>query len=168
MLSAKNNIYYEIQSFLNEISKGRLIVVNSRFMTKQPAQENRIEYKLVNFRNLSHNYEESDKSGDNYKLGVNATYKANLIIRVISYPDETDTIMGEISNALQIFEYRDMFMPSLSILNHTLRQMIVPVEKNGTIFNLGQINLEVNMVLPYNVDIDYFVNIENAEVIIKE
>lgn len=168
MLSSRDKIYYEIQSFLNTISNKRLVVVNSTYLTKQPAVENRIEYKLDNFRNVSHNYDYTDKSGDDYKFGVDATYKANLIIRVISSPDEANAIIGEISNALQIFEYRDMFMPSLSILNHTLRQISVPVEKNGTIFNLGQINVEVNMVLPYTVDIDYFTKIENAEVLINK
>ena len=168
MLDNKNKIFLETRNFLTTVTKNRLPVVNSVFLTKQPATQNRIEFKFTNFRNMSHNYDYVDKSGDSYTFGVDATYKAQLIIRVISTPDEAMELIGNISNALQIFEYRDMFMPSISLLNHTLRQVSIPVEKNGTIFNLEQIIVDCNIVLPYDVDIDFFTKIEDVKIIIKE
>lgn len=168
MLNNKNKIFGEIKSFLSAVTHDELVIVNSTFMTTQPAVENRIEFKLVNFRNVSHNYDYTDKSGDGYVMGVDATYKAQLIIRVISTPEQSARLIGDIGNALQIFDYRDMFIPSISLLNHTLRQYSVPVEQHGNIFNLEQIIVDCNMVLPYDVNVDFFTKIEDVEVIIKE
>lgn len=168
MLSNVDKIYKEINSFLKEVSDCELPIINTSFMTKQPAVQNRIEFKLENFRNLSHNYVQTDKSGRRYTLGVDATYKAQLIIRVISFPEQASIVAGNISNALQIFEYRNMYMPSISLLNHTLRQKTVSVEEDGMIFNLEQIIVDCNMVLPYDVTIPHFDKIEKVEVIIKE
>lgn len=170
MLTANHEIFKGIFCFLTEVSEGALPVVNTTFVTKQPAETNRIEFKLINFRNLSHNYDYIDLTGRNFQYGVDATYKASLVIRVITTPEQATFIAGNISNALQIFDYRDIYMPNLSILNHTLRQVSVPVEKNGVIFNLEQITVDCNMVLSFNINrtsSSYFDKVETVKPEIK-
>lgn len=168
MLSNKDKIYKEIKTFISKTIDDEIVVVNSAFMTNIPSTTKRVEFQLANFNNLSHNYRSEDTSGTKIEYKVESYYKADLIIRVIATPEQANRLTGVLSNALQMFEYRDMFMPSLSILNHTLRQHSIPVKEDGTIFNLNQIIVDCNMVLPFSAEFDYFDSIEDVDVNIKE
>lgn len=168
MLSITDKRYAEIKAFIEDIIDVQIPIVNSSYILQQPVADRRIEFKLVDFMNVSHNYTERDVGHERYILKTASTYKARLVIRVISTPDESRRLAGLISNAMQIFEYRDSFIPDISLLNHTLRQMSIPVEQNGVIYNLEQISMDCNMVLEYQKNIQYFDKLENVEVIIKE
>ncbi len=168
MLSITDKRYAEIKALIEDIIDVPIPIVNSSYILQQPVSDRRIEFKLVDFMNVSHNYTERDVGHERYALKTASTYKARLIIRVISTPEESRRLAGLISNAMQIFEYRDNFIPDISLLNHTLRQTSIPVEQNGVIYNLEQIAVECNMVLEYEKELLYFDRLEDVEVIIKE
>ena len=168
MLNARDEIFAQIKTFISKCVETEEGIYNSAFIVAPPTQTKRIEFSLDNFRGIGHNYRNNDKSGRRYRQNSKSVYSGVLEIRIIDTPVISSQKVTRIISGLNHSDFRNKFMPDLSIQSSTIRNSRHMVEENNNIYGFERITVNVYFSSEFEFNSDYFDTIINTSIDIKE
>lgn len=162
MLAYNHTVYGELVRFLKACTGEILPIYNGLMLTAPPKEDERIEFRLMNFTSTGQIYGLKDTElPDRYEVGSISEYRCQLIIRVFDDPKNCAMTTGKIAGAIQTFGYLDQFVNMLYVKNETMRIAPFCIQNDNIVINYQEIVVDCYVGIQYGNDVDYFTKVED-------